>query len=105
MSDYCILYTTFPTPEDAEQTAEDLVHRKLAACVNLFLGMVSIYEWKGEFNHTPEVAAFIKTKRANVEKIMDHIRETHPYETPALLVLPVEAGHPAYLSWMKSQMA
>ncbi|MFY9876600.1 MAG: divalent cation tolerance protein CutA, partial [Rhodomicrobium sp.] len=41
-----ILYTTFPTEKDAEKVGGELVEEKLAACVNIVPGMVSIYRWE-----------------------------------------------------------
>ncbi len=35
--------------------------RRLAACVNIFPGMISIYEWKGTREMADEVAMIIKT--------------------------------------------
>ena len=42
-----LIYTTFPSLEEAKRVGDALVSARLAACVNMFPGMISIYEWKG----------------------------------------------------------
>ena len=34
------------------------------------------------------------------ERLAACVRELHPYEVPEFLVLTIEAGSPAYLSWL-----
>jgi len=41
------VYTTFPSVVEAEKAGNDLVRARLAACVNILPGMVSIYRWQG----------------------------------------------------------
>lgn len=36
---------------------------------------------------------------------MEAVRARHPYEVPAILVLPVEGGLAAYLSWIGAEVA
>lgn len=42
-----LVYTTFAHLDDAKRVGDGLVAARLAACVNIFPGMISIYEWKG----------------------------------------------------------
>ena len=42
-----VLYTTFSTQEAAEILARHVMLKKLAACVNILPGGLSIYLWKG----------------------------------------------------------
>ena len=42
-----LVYATFPTIEEAERIGGQLVARRLAACVNIIPGMISIYVWQG----------------------------------------------------------
>jgi periplasmic divalent cation tolerance protein len=43
-SEFVFLYSTFPDRETAESVGRALVEAKLAACVNIFPTMTSIYE-------------------------------------------------------------
>ncbi len=55
------VYTTFETEADAAKLGEVLVRERLAACVNLFDNMRSIYQWQGKLEQASECAMFIKT--------------------------------------------
>jgi periplasmic divalent cation tolerance protein len=103
-SEFVFLYSTFPDEASAKRVAEALVNAKLAACVNLSAPMTSIYEWQGKLETGPEVAAFIKTRRALVEQAIAAVRPLHPYALPCFLILPIEGGNEDYLAWVRGQM-
>ena len=103
MSEFVFLYSTFPDEVSAKRVAEALVTAKLAACVNIMAPMASIYEWQGTLETGPEIAVFIKTRRALVEEVIAAARPLHPYTVPCFLVLPVEGGNEDYLSWVRAQ--
>jgi periplasmic divalent cation tolerance protein len=98
-----LIYTTFPSMDDAKRVGEALVAVRLAACVNMFPGMISIFEWKGAREEANEVAMIIKTRADLAEQVMQEVKRLHPYEVPALLVLPTEGGSEAYCGWILSQ--
>jgi periplasmic divalent cation tolerance protein len=98
-----LVYTTFPSLEEAKRVGDALVGARLAACVNMFPGMVSIFEWKGAREVADEVAMIIKTRASLVEAILNETKRLHPYELPALLVLPTEGGSAEYCGWIKDQ--
>ncbi|MGH6734868.1 MAG: divalent-cation tolerance protein CutA [Methyloceanibacter sp.] len=95
-----LIYTTFPTLDDAKRVGEALVAGRLAACVNMFPGMISIYEWKGAREEASEVAMIIKTREGLTEEVLAETKRLHPYEVPALLVLPTEGGSAEYCDWI-----
>jgi periplasmic divalent cation tolerance protein len=43
-----------------------------------------------------------KLAAERAERAVDYIRSHHPYEMPAVLVLPVESGNADYLSWLRA---
>jgi len=98
-----LIYTTFPSLEDAKRVGAALVAAGLAACVNMFPGMISIFEWKGAREEADEVAMIIKTRSALAEAVLQETKRLHPYELPALLVLPTEGGSEEYCGWIASQ--
>ncbi len=100
-----LVYTTFPALEDAKRVGDALVAARLAACVNMFPGMISIFEWEGAREEASEVAMIIKTRASLAQAVMKEIKRLHPYELPALLVLPTEGGSAAYCGWIASQTA
>ncbi len=98
-----LIYTTFPSLKEAKAVGGALVAARLAACVNMFPGMVSIFEWKGAREEADEVAMIIKTQAKLVDKVLDETKRLHPYEVPALLVLPTEGGSSEYCDWILRQ--
>jgi periplasmic divalent cation tolerance protein len=98
-----LIYTTLPTLDDARRVGEALVAAKLAACVNMFPGMISIFEWKGVREEASEVAMIIKTRAALADDVLAEMKRLHPYELPALLVLPTEGGSAEYCGWIVSE--
>jgi periplasmic divalent cation tolerance protein len=89
----------------AEAVGRELVENRLAACVNIIPGMTSIYRWGGEIQRDAEVVMIIKTTAARSEAVISHVRGRHSYDTPALLVLPVEGGLEDYLAWVRRETA
>lgn len=103
-TEFVFIYTPLPSVEAAERLARALVEAKLAACVNIYPGVVSLYEWKGEIARESEVVAFIKTRRAIADEAMAAARALHPYDVPALLVLPIAEGNQDYLAWARARL-
>src|SRR3989337_653291 len=91
-----LIYTTFARLEEAKEVGDALVAKRLAACVNIFPGMISIFAWKGAREAANEVAMIIKTRHVLIEAVLAETKRLHPYELPALLVIPTEGGSAEY---------
>jgi periplasmic divalent cation tolerance protein len=97
-----VVLMTVPRGGKAESMAESLVESRLAACVNVLPGAVSIYRWKGRVHRDAESLLVIKTTVAKFKPLERWIKAHHPYETPEVISLPVAAGSRDYLSWLAS---
>ena len=100
---FVVVYSTFPEAASAERASADLVERRLAACVAVLPGMVSFYRWRGAVERADEVILLAKTRAALADPVMAAIAATHPYEVPALLVLPVASASAAYGAWIEAE--
>jgi periplasmic divalent cation tolerance protein len=98
-----LVYTTYPSLGEAEQAGRAIVEKRLAACVNILPGMISHYWWQGALERGEEVVMILKTRASLVEHVQAAVRERHPYETPAILALPVETVDPAYHAWIVAE--
>ena len=98
-----LVYSTFPDMPAAQSAARGLVEGGLAACVNILPGMVSVYAWKGAVETAEEVVFLAKTRAELAEAAMAAIRAAHPYEVPALMVLPVGAASRDYGRWILAE--
>jgi periplasmic divalent cation tolerance protein len=97
------VYTTYPSLVEAETAGRALVERRLAACVNILPGMISHYRWEGQIERGEEVVMLIKTRASLAEQVRTAVKDIHPHETPAILVLPVESVDQTYLGWILTE--
>jgi periplasmic divalent cation tolerance protein len=102
-SEFCFVYSTFPDKDSALNVARVLIDKKLAACVNIYPPMTSVYMWDAKREEAAEFGAFIKTRRALAEAAIAAAWDLHPYTVPCFVVLPIEAGNPDYLAWVREQ--
>lgn len=86
--------------EEAERIAQALVTERLAACVNVVAGVVSVYRWKGAVQKEDELLLVIKTEAPVVEALRARLVALHSYELPEVVVLAIAGGHPPYLDWI-----
>ena len=102
--DFILVLVTAPDQDSAELLAKTLVEKKIAACVNLFSGMRSIYRWEGEVQEEQEVLLMIKTQTGLMEnQLIPLVQELHPYDVPEIIALPIVAGEKNYLDWILSE--
>ena len=94
------VYTTWPTAIEAEAAGRILVERRLAACVNILPHMTSIYHWEGALERGEEAVMIIKTRASLVGDVSDAVKNLHTYETPAIMVMPLESVEKSYLGWL-----
>jgi periplasmic divalent cation tolerance protein len=100
MSEHVQVISTTENRKDAERMAEFLVEKRLAACVQVFGPIASVYWWEGRIERANEWFCLIKTTGALYESLESAIRKIHPYKVPEILAIPVVAGSKDYLSWL-----
>ncbi len=98
------VYVTAPSAESALAWGRVVVQEHLAACANVVPGVVSLYEWQGEFHEDAEVIVILKTRAASFERLRQRLVELHGYEVPCIVALPIVAGHAPYLQWLEERM-
>ena len=67
--------------------------------------MISIYRWEGAVERGEEVVMIIKTRATLAEAVRASVKEMHSYDTPAILVIPIESVDSEYLAWMTAGTA
>lgn len=98
-----LVITNLPDATSAGKLARQIVEARAAACVNQLAPCASTYRWKGDIETATEVPLLIKTTMAAYPRLEKLIREAHPYELPEIIAVPVDAGLPAYLSWVDEE--
>jgi len=95
-----LVYVTAPSREEATRIGRTVVSETLAACANILDGMTSIFRWNGEMQQESEAVLLLKTRAELAQRVVQRVQQLHPYDVPAILVLPVEGGSPLFLSWI-----
>ncbi|MBG2874726.1 divalent-cation tolerance protein CutA [Proteus alimentorum] len=99
-----IAYSTAPNETIANEIAHYLINAKLAACVNLIPQVKSIYHWNNEIIEDNEILMMIKSKKSKQQKLIDTLVEIHPYDTPEVIIIPIENGFKGYLNWIHTSL-
>jgi len=95
-----LVYSTFPSLEDAKKIGTRLLEERLCGCYNCW-PIESGYWWKDEIVHDEEAACIFKTTEEKRESLMRRLGELHPYSEPAIFSLPVETVTSSYETWLK----
>lgn len=98
-------YITTKDKEEARDIGRHLVESKLAACVNIFEQMNSMYIWQGEFQDDQEAVMIAKTTEAKAPDLIAAVRSRHSYDCPCIVALPIEDGNPDFLKWIGNQVS
>jgi len=92
---------TCPDTQTARTLAQTLVAERLAACVNILPGIISVYRWQAEIETDNEVLLIIKTSEQLLDALAARIETLHPYDVPEVISHPITAGNKNYLDWVR----
>ncbi len=95
-----IVLSTYPDRKSADEAAQRLVEKELAACVSIINIEQSVYRWKGKIEKSPEYLLIIKTTEKAYPQLETHIKSTHPHSVPEIAYLEVKGGQKDYLDWV-----
>ena len=101
----CWVYMTAGSLEEAKNIGQNLVERKLAACVNLIENMTSIYKWEDKLEEGQEVVMIVKTRKKLMPKMIETVKSHHSNDCPCILYLPIQGGNPEFMSWIETETA
>jgi periplasmic divalent cation tolerance protein len=102
-ADYVTVTTTTNTPDAASSIAASAVEARLAACAQVSAPIASTYWWNGAVENETEYRIDFKTKAALADRLTEHIKANHTYDTPEVIVTPIIGGNGAYLDWLGAE--
>jgi len=105
MTEAIQISTTTETRAQAENIAQALVERRLAACVQITGPIRSVYRWQEKVEHADEWLCTVKTCKSLFAEVEAAICQLHSYQCPEILAVPIVAGSAAYLDWLGAQLA
>ncbi len=94
-----IIVSTYPNKKSITLIANQLVKKRLTACVNI-TKICSIYNWQGKIENTSEYLAIFKTTQKNKKALKEKIKVTHPYDVPEIAEIDVISINKLYLKWL-----
>jgi periplasmic divalent cation tolerance protein len=104
MPDFISVYMTAASKTEAESIAKALVEEKLAACVNIFPMVNSVYRWQEKVTSATETVLIAKTSASLFPKLETKVKQLSSYECPCVLASPITAGHQPYLDWLSGEL-
>jgi periplasmic divalent cation tolerance protein len=97
------VYITFSSMVEAEKIGSMLVENRLAACVNIFEKMTSIYRWEGKIHQESETVIIAKTRTELIDDLVARVKALHSYTVPCIVSLPITGGNPDFLNWIENE--
>lgn len=96
-----LVFSTFPSAEEAKEIARIIVTAEIAACANILPQMESIYRWKDTVETNTETLVLFKTTIGKYQALEDKLLSLHKYEIPEIIAIPLHTGLPTYLRWIE----
>jgi periplasmic divalent cation tolerance protein len=96
----CEVIVTADSEEWLTSFTRSLVEDRLVACGQHIAPVRSIYRWGDTIHDDREMRVALHTRAGLVEQVIDRTRQSHPYDVPCVLALPVQAGNPDYVRWV-----
>lgn len=103
MTQLCEVVITAPNPDWLADFARQLIEDRLVAGVHEMQHIRSIYRWQGEVVDKSEARIACHTRDDVVSVIIERANISYPYQVPCIVVLPITAGNPAYLEWIREE--
>jgi periplasmic divalent cation tolerance protein len=97
--------TNLPDSASAFNLAREIVHLRLAACVNVLAPVTSFYRWEGRDEQATEYPLLIKSTAERYAELEAAIRARHPYALPEIVAWPIANGLADYLRWVEAETA
>lgn len=99
------LITTIQSREQALELGHEAVEARAAACVQTIGPITSVYRWQDEIEETEEFLCLMKVPREGIERLVQFVRDRHPYDTPEITVVESSFVDERYLAWARSETA
>jgi periplasmic divalent cation tolerance protein len=97
------IWINCPDRSTARAIGRTLLEERLAACVNVYPEIESLYRWKGALEAAVEVPLLVKTQKELFDAVCERVTTLHPYDTPAIHAVAVERVAPAYGAWLREE--
>jgi periplasmic divalent cation tolerance protein len=94
-----IVYSTFPSKEDAVNISRTLLEEQLAAGANI-IQAESMFRWQGKIEQRAEWAVFFQAEHRFFKRIERRIKQLHPDTVPQIVMWRIRDGYTPFLQWI-----
>lgn len=94
------VHISVPDAQVGQRLADELVARRLAACVQTLGPMTSTFVWEGEVQRSTELLLVAKTTEASFAALVESVQELHPYDVPEVVAVPITHALGDYGDWV-----
>ena len=101
MEKMALVLTNFASPQSARSVLRILMQEKIVTCGNIYAPHFSIYPWQGKIQEESETAVLFKAAWEHKDKLLERLRELHPYELPGLILIDAETNAD-YAAWLRN---
>lgn len=102
MTDHVQVSTATPTQEDAVALAGSAVRARLAAGAQVIGPVTSVFWHLGEYGTGQEYKVLLTTTRERYPALEAHLLAEHPWDNPEVVAVPITAGAPRALKWIRT---
>ena len=101
---YIIVQTHTNKKQVYEDISRSLIEKRMAACVNVYPTILSVYHYNEEVVEDNEYLIHVKTTTDKFSEIRKIIERLHNYETPEIISLEISEGNEKYLKWLQNEI-
>jgi periplasmic divalent cation tolerance protein len=101
--EYLQVQTTTDSRAEAMALSHAAVEARLAACAQVAGPVASTYWWEGGIERAEEWLVLLKLPADRLGELTAFLTERHSYDEPEIVALPIVAGSPSYLSWLREE--
>ena len=95
--------STVASAQDADRLAALLLQDSLAACVQIDGPIRSHYRWQGQTHCDDEYRLMIKSSFSVWDALKAKLIQSHPYEEPQIVMIPIADAADGYRDWVLEQ--
>jgi len=95
---------TVSDKKEALKIVRRLLNERLIACANIVGPVSSLFWWEGKIDEASEFLVIMKSRKDLFKRLSERVKETHSYEVPEVLELPITEGLPSYLEWVSASL-
>ncbi|HLG91126.1 MAG TPA: divalent-cation tolerance protein CutA [Candidatus Saccharimonadales bacterium] len=101
--DYCQLWLTVSSKEEADEIANTLLVKHLVACVK-HVSITSDFNWQSKIENSKEVLLVMDSALELFDEIENEVKKLHSYDTFVLQAVPVTKVSKDAEKWLKSEL-